>query len=163
MLFILENFSQWNFQPVSDCRTGRNQIGCPRSYSVSRHDRERVYHRTSCDVRGGFSDALNWVIPRGRNASLSDSYTSSDWCWFFRTLRKLVFHFLSNCMEYDRGDSFSIDFEPNGLPFCSENWKENCHHNHIPFNSKGNGILLFSVYICKALRMEWNGSTIFQD
>ena len=32
-------------------------------------------------------------------------------------LRKLVFHFLSNGMGYDRGDRFPFDFEPNGLPF----------------------------------------------
>ena len=38
------------------------------------------------------------------------------------------------------GDSFPFDFEPNGIPFGSENRKENCHHDHIPFNFKGNGI-----------------------
>ena len=27
-----------------------------------------------------------------------------------------------------------------------QNRKGNCHHNHIPFNLKGNGILVFSVY-----------------
>ena len=36
------------------------------------------------------------------------------------TLRKLVFHFLSHWMGYDRGDSFPIDFEPNGFSFGSE-------------------------------------------
>ena len=30
-------------------------------------------------------------------------------------------------MEYDRGESFLFDFEPNGIPFGSENRKENCH------------------------------------
>ena len=34
-------------------------------------------------------------------------------------LRKLVFHFLSNLIGYDRGDSFPSDFEPNGSPFGS--------------------------------------------
>jgi len=33
------------------------------------------------------------------------------------TLRKLYFIFLSNWMGNDRGDSFSFDFEPNGIPF----------------------------------------------
>ena len=33
------------------------------------------------------------------------------------SLRKLVFHFLSNWMGYDRGDSFPFDFEPNENPF----------------------------------------------
>jgi len=42
---------------------------------------------------------------------------------------------------------FSFRFsEPNGIQFGSENRKENCHHNHIPFNLKGNGnIVFFSV------------------
>ena len=36
------------------------------------------------------------------------------------TLRKLCFHFLSNRMGYDRGDSSPFDFEPNGMPFGSK-------------------------------------------
>ena len=40
-------------------------------------------------------------------------------------------------MGYDRGDSFPFDFGPNGIPFGSENQKENCYHDHIPFNMKG--------------------------
>ena len=37
------------------------------------------------------------------------------------TLKKLYFHFLSNWMGYDHGDSFSFDFEPNGSPFgCTD-------------------------------------------
>ena len=48
-------------------------------------------------------------------------------------------------MGYDRGDSFPFDFEPNGTPFGSENRKENCRHDHIPFNMKGNGNIVFSV------------------
>ena len=48
-------------------------------------------------------------------------------------------------MGYDRGDSFPFDFEPNGNPFGSENRKENCHHDHIPFNVKGNANIVFSV------------------
>jgi len=47
-------------------------------------------------------------------------------------------------MEYDRGDSFSFDFEPNGNPFGS-NSKGKLHHDHIPFNLKGNGNVVFSV------------------
>ena len=27
-----------------------------------------------------------------------------------------------------------------------QNQKENCHHDHIPFNVKGNGNIVFSVY-----------------
>ena len=50
-------------------------------------------------------------------------------------------------MGYDRGDSFPFDFEPHGHPFGSENQKENCHHDHIPINIKGNGSIVFSVYV----------------
>ena len=49
-------------------------------------------------------------------------------------------------MGYDRSDSFPFDFEPNGIPFGSENRKENCHHDHILFNAKGNGSIVFSVF-----------------
>ena len=49
-------------------------------------------------------------------------------------------------MGYDRGDSFPFDFEPNEIPFGSENWKENCPHDHIPFNVKGKGNIVFSVW-----------------
>ena len=48
-------------------------------------------------------------------------------------------------MGYERGDSFPFDSEPNGNPFGSENRKENCSHDHIPFNLKGNGNIVFSV------------------
>ena len=49
-------------------------------------------------------------------------------------------------MGSDRGDSFPFDFERNGIPFGSENRKENCHHDHISFNVKGNGNIVFSIY-----------------
>ena len=45
-------------------------------------------------------------------------------------------------MGYDRDDSFPFDFEPNGIPFGSKS-KENCHHDHIPFNVKGNVNIVF--------------------
>ena len=37
-----------------------------------------------------------------------------------RTMRTLVFHFLSDCMGYDCGDSFPFDFQLNGIPFGSK-------------------------------------------
>ena len=58
-------------------------------------------------------------------------------------LRKLHFQFFSHWIGYDSGDSF-----------LSENRKENCHHGHIPFNLKGNGILVFSVY---SENCRWSG------
>ena len=48
-------------------------------------------------------------------------------------------------MGYDRGDSFPTNFEPNGIPFGSENRKKNCHLDHIPFNVQGNGNIVFSA------------------
>ena len=48
-------------------------------------------------------------------------------------------------MEYDRGDSFPLDFEPNGLPLGSENRTKNSPHDHMPFNLTGNGNIVFSV------------------
>ena len=41
-----------------------------------------------------------------------------------------------------RGDSFPFDFESNGIPFGPENRKENSPHDRIPFNLKGNFILV---------------------
>ena len=48
-------------------------------------------------------------------------------------------------MGYDHGDSFLLNFEPNGILFGSENREENCHHDHLPFKVKGNGNIVFSV------------------
>ena len=42
-------------------------------------------------------------------------------------------------MEYDRRDGCHFDSKANGIPFGSKNRKENCHHDHIPFNVEGNG------------------------
>ena len=49
-------------------------------------------------------------------------------------------------MGYDRGDSFPFDFL-NHIEFhLVQNRKENCHYDHILFNLKGNGNIIFSVY-----------------
>ena len=47
------------------------------------------------------------------------------------TLRKLVFKIISILNQ--------IEFH------LIQNWKENCHHDHIPFNVKGNGNIVLSV------------------
>ena len=57
----------------------------------------------------------------------------------------MVTVFLSHSMGFDRGDSFPFDFEPNRFHFV-QNRKEHCHHDHIPFNVKGNGNIVFSVH-----------------
>ena len=49
-------------------------------------------------------------------------------------------------MGYGRGDSFPFYFEPNRFQFVSKS-KGNCYHDHIPFNLKGNGTIVFSVWI----------------
>ena len=49
-------------------------------------------------------------------------------------------------MGYDRGDSFPFNFL-NQLEFhLVQDRKENYHHDHIPFNEKGNGNIVFSVW-----------------
>ena len=47
-------------------------------------------------------------------------------------------------MGYGCGDSLPFDFESNGIPFGSENRKENCQRDHMPFNLKGNANIVFS-------------------
>ena len=49
--------------------------------------------------------------------------------------------------EYDRGDFFPFHFKPNVFPFGSENRKENRHRDHISFNMKRNGNMVFSGVI----------------
>ena len=82
-------------------------------------------------------------------------------------LRKLYFHFLLNCMGYDHGDSFLLILDQMEIVvtvFHStlnqmeihlvQNRKENCHHDHIRFNLKGNGMLLFSVKSLELFRIK---------
>ena len=38
-------------------------------------------------------------------------------------------------MEYDRGDSYSLDFKSNRISFVSKS-EGNCQHDHIPLNLK---------------------------
>ena len=50
-------------------------------------------------------------------------------------------------MGYDRGDSFPFNFL-NQMEFnLVQNRTENCHHDHIQFNAKGNGNIIFSVHL----------------
>ena len=49
-------------------------------------------------------------------------------------------------MGYDRGDSFPFDLEPNGFPFGSKSKGKLSPRSYIPFNVKGNGNIVFSVY-----------------
>ena len=50
-------------------------------------------------------------------------------------------------MGYDRGDSVSDDYF-NQMEFnLFQNQKENCHHDHIPFNIKRIGNIVFSVCV----------------
>ena len=48
-------------------------------------------------------------------------------------------------MGYDRGDTIISIL--NQMEFrLVQNRKKNSHHDHIPFNVKGNGNIVFSVY-----------------
>ena len=61
-------------------------------------------------------------------------------------------------MGYDRDDNFPLNFEPNGIPSGSKS-KENCHHDHIPFNVKGIGSIVFSVYAHESVysqKQQWS-------
>ena len=51
-------------------------------------------------------------------------------------------------MGYDRGDTFPFDFEQMDFHLVHKR-KENCHHDHIPFNLDGN--IVFSVYLVSLL------------
>ena len=62
-------------------------------------------------------------------------------------------------MEYDCGDSFSLDFEPNQIKFV-QNPKENCHHDHIPSILTGNGNIVFSAYGNNQDNINRNGKTL---
>ena len=90
--------------------------------------------------------SLNIFLPQNSQHG-NDSTVIWNWLEFLTsavpTLRKIYFHFLP---WYDRSDSFRFDLEANGNPFGSENRKETCHHDHIPFNVKGNGNIIFSVW-----------------
>ena len=55
--------------------------------------------------------------------------------WLVTKIRKLVFHFHSNWIGYDRSDRFPFDFEPNQISIGS---KKNYYHDHIPFTVTGN-------------------------
>ena len=62
---------------------------------------------------------------------------------FSHTLKKLAFHFLSNSMEFDRGDSFPFDFEPNGIPFGSKSKGKLLPRTYpIQFEKKWNTIVI---------------------
>ena len=50
-------------------------------------------------------------------------------------------------MGYDRGDSFPFGFLDQMKVHLVQNRKKTCHHDHIPFNVKGNGNIVFSVYL----------------
>ena len=74
---------------------------------------------------GSFKGALNCTPMTPRDASLSDSCTPDHCCFWEYTdsceyTEKTIFPFLSHWMGYDRGDSFPLDFELNGIPFGSK-------------------------------------------
>ena len=76
----------------------------------------------------------NWVAHRIHPNAESlhwEDYTSNSFHIEWDMIMVTVFLSILNQMEFH----------------LVQNWKENCHHNHIPFNVKGNEIIGFSVYI----------------
>ena len=66
---------------------------------------------------------------------------------YYRTslyAEKTIFHFLSNCMGYDCGDSFPSDFEPNEIPFGSRS-KGKLSPRSYPIQFERNWKLVLSV------------------
>ena len=62
----------------------------------------------------------------------------------YSCLREPNFRFFSNRMGYDHGDTSPFDFL-NQIEFhLIHNRKKICHHEHIPFNLKGNGNIVLS-------------------
>ena len=73
---------------------------------------------------------------------------SADFPHSRASLRKLiVFHFPSNWMRSDSGDSFPFDFEPNGFPFGSKSkGKLSPRSDLIQFERRWNTISFLSVH-----------------
>ena len=68
-------------------------------------------------------------------------------------------------MGYDHGDSFPLDFLNQKDFHLVQNRKENCHHDHIPFNVKGKGNKVSSVciYMCIYMCIYIHSSTILVE
>ena len=81
-----------------------------------------------------------WMCSNSRGLQLYSLKVS--YLWY---TEKTIFPFPFTLKGYDRGYSFPLNFL-NQMEFhLVQNRKENCHHDHIPFNLKGIGILVFSV------------------
>ena len=62
------------------------------------------------------------------------------------------FHFISHRMEFDRGDSFPFDFEPNRIPFGSKSKRRLSLRSHsIQFERNRNFLLLIRFRIIISL------------
>ena len=97
---------------------------------------------------GWSQGVLNWAPMMPTDASLSNSYKSDRW----RFSCPAVFLHWENYVSI----SFNIEWDMivvtvylsilNQMELrLVQNRKENCHHDHIPFNVKGNGNIVFSV------------------
>ena len=118
----------------------------------------RIQKRTRCpDIWDGAIFSSELISPRMQSrppglfpAAVREAGALRKRCFHF--------HFLSNWMGYDRGDSFLFKF--NGIwswwQFLSLFWtklssiwfkieRKTCLHDHIPFNLKGNRNIVFSV------------------
>ena len=124
----------------------------------------------SAVMYGGFRGALNWVPLMPRDASLSDSYKSDRW----------RFSCLAVFLHWEKhiSNSFHIEWDMikvtvflsilNQMEFhLVQNRKENCHLDRIPFNVKGIGCIVFSVWWNETVIMIteewWNGTGVIED
>ena len=69
-------------------------------------------------------------------------------CLNFR-VKGLDLYILSNWKEHFHSVILPFDYEPNALPSV-HNQKENCHCDHILFELKGSGNIVFPAYTKKS-------------
>ena len=97
---------------------------------------KRLDHHSNIVLRG-WSGSLAWapIMPRHSGCNVISSGHRENY-------RSISFQ-----IEWDMivVTVFLSILNTNGIPFGSENRTENCHHDHIPFNLRGNGNSSLSV------------------
>ena len=83
-----------------------------------------------------------FLYPRSKMRFISDI-----WCFHLISPHWEKYVFISFHIEWDMIVVTVFLSILNWMEFhLGQNWKENCHHDHIPFNVQGNGNIVFSVY-----------------
>ena len=136
-------------------QTRKNYLRCPRDWHLPRHNGSPIkgpskpLNTIVLYWSGVFMGARNWVPMMPIDASsLSDNYS----LFFFQSRLYMIIHWknytsISVHIEWDMIVVTVILSILNRMEFHSvQNRKDNCHHDHIPFNVNGNGSIVFSVY-----------------